>query len=387
MVDQTSLSSPSKASKAQDKQAQLDKLDKEKEREEEEARPKKRQRVGSEEDAVAKEKKVQRDEEYYLADENANVFVKWCTQKVHENLLYQSPLMKEHHKRCGVTSDEAPIVLIAATVDDFRALLWGLYRLPSAPAEEEYTDDYISLIVSLSTISHTYSYTSLHTWSLSHLKKAVETQAFMDACSSLTLSRIVDVLALNLPLLTIVERKWAERVVKGGTPSVPAMVAADRHSLSHLRGIAYYTHIQDMLDRQVHGDITKPSILHTDPKLSPDQVQRVLSGYLSLVTFWERFRQHPIPLPLGTDCDDEKHEACKALWERRWGSAIGWKRILGHNSADLLGLIECLQDQLRGDEELKAGLGAVCRVKGLEGIKLRLEEARAGLSEHFGGCS
>jgi hypothetical protein len=32
---------------------------------------------------------------------------------------------------------------------------------------------------------------------------------------------------------------------------------------------------------------------------------------------------------------------------------VGWKRILGYNSADILALLMCLRHQLGGDEKLK----------------------------------
>ena len=67
-------------------------------------------------------------------------------------------------------------------------------------------------------------------------------------------------------------------------------------------------------------------------------------------------------------------------------SAVGWKRILGYNSADILALLTCLRDQLGGDEELKKGTTSECRAAGLDLLKTHAETTREHLSDHFFGC-
>ena len=72
--------------------------------------------------------------------------------------------------------------------------------------------------------------------------------------------------------------KWSERVYHKITPSVPAMQAADKHELLNLRGIAYYAHVQDMLDRQTHTPEGGRTQLRVNPKLNNGRVMRLLSG-------------------------------------------------------------------------------------------------------------
>ena len=126
--------------------------------------------------------------------------------------------------------------------------------------------------------------------------------------------------------------------------------------------------------------------LRADPKLNNGQVMRLLSGYWSLVSLWERTRLKPIELPQSSSCTNETHQRCSTTWERRWVSAAGWKRILGLNSADVLGLLACLRDQLSGDEDLKLGTNPDCRIAGLEALKALKVTVQDGLADHFFGC-
>ncbi len=62
------------------------------------------------------------------------------------------------------------------------------------------------------------------------------------------------------------------------------------------------------------------------------------------------------------------------------------KRILCHNSADVLTLLDTMKDQLLNDEEIKSGLHCDCRRNGLDEIKRLREKTTAGLAEHFADC-
>ncbi|PPQ86168.1 hypothetical protein CVT26_002293, partial [Gymnopilus dilepis] len=318
-------------------------------------------------------------------------------------------------------------------------------------------------------------------------------------------------LALTHAAIQAITATWRKRLETKSAPSVPAILAVDRwvdggadgqglklaqgvlECLKSLKGVAYYVHVQDMIDRQggvgggglVHDDagdrdrkgggggVTMRGALplRADPKLSNGQVMRLLAGYFSLVSLWERLRLHPLPIPLpsassssssstplststststplssstngpsnGTStprsspsssiCTPAHHASkCIPTWERRWTHACGWRRIMGHSSADILGLLECLRDQLAGDEELKcagaggAGVGASygasttnggsggakgvngmksamngggtgngggqgihpeCRLAGLRAIRELRERTKEGLADHF----
>jgi hypothetical protein len=64
-------------------------------------------------------------------------------------------------------------------------------------------------------------------------------------------------------------------------------------------------------------------------------------------------------------------------------SAVGWKRILGLDSAGVLGLLACLREQLSGDEDLKMAINSDCRIAGLEALKALRVKVQDGLADHF----
>jgi hypothetical protein len=160
----------------------------------------------------------------------------------------------------------------------------------------------------------------------------------MDSCSSATLSALMDVSVQfkRKDIIELIRKKWYDRLLNKNAPSVPAIQAADKHDLADIRGMAYYIHVQDMLDRQTVTGCGAIQ-LRADSKLNNGQVMRLLSGYWSLVSLWERSRLNPIDLAQASSCTSEAHKRCSATWERRWVSAAGWKRILGLHSADVLG--------------------------------------------------
>ena len=103
----------------------------------------------------------------------------------------------------------------------------------------------------------------------------------------------------------------SKRVHHKSTQFVPAMQAADKHELLSLCGVAYYVHVQDMLDRQTHKADGSETRLRVHPKLNYGQVMRLLSGYCSLVSYWERLRLKPPKLAHVSDaCAVEANRAC-----------------------------------------------------------------------------
>ena len=267
----------------------------------------------------------------------------------------------------------------------FSSILFFRPKDLEAPAQEQ-SD--IERFCNIASMANKYDIPKLQDWVLSTINQTVNNTIFMDSCSSATLSLLMDasIQFKRENIIELINKKWYDRLLNKSTPSVPAIQAADKHDLMKIRGMAYYIHVQDMLDRQtVTG--RGATQLRADPKLNNGQVMRLLSGYWSLVSLWERTRLKPIDLPQSTSCSSsEAHQRCSATWERRWVSAAGWKRILGLNSADVLGLLACLRDQLSGDEDLKMGTNSDCRMAGLEALKALEVKVQDGLADHFFGC-
>ncbi|KAF8182329.1 hypothetical protein BJ912DRAFT_978612 [Pholiota molesta] len=187
---------------------------------------------------------------------------------------------------------------------------------------------------------------------------------FMESCSSASLSLLIDIAKMNekkyAKVLDATIKKWCDRVWNKSTP---------QHELHGLLGVAYYVHVQDMLDRQTSFTEKGATQLRADPKLNNGQVMRLLTGYWSLVNLWERLRLAPIALPMGKSCSKENHP-----------------KIMGCNSADILALLACLRDQLSNDDDLKVALDPECRLAGLEALKSLRTKTQEGLADHFFAC-
>ncbi|KAF9481113.1 hypothetical protein BDN70DRAFT_876715 [Pholiota conissans] len=371
----------------------------------EEKRPNKRVRVDSdEEDAQDSygshnaKGPVERDPVYFKEDELANCVVRvrgWLF-KIQADMLSCSPTMnsylQDHIRRYGMPTEEKPFLCPnpLPTVDEYRAFLWALYATFDELSEPIHTNEELERLSHIITINKKFDIPKMHDWAVEMLHKTANNHVFMQSCSSASLALLVDTAKSNHKkygkVLDATVKAWCNRVWDKTTPSVPAMQTADKHDLPELVGTAYYVHVQDMHDRQTSFTERGAAKIRVDLKLNNGQVMRLLTGYWSLVSLWERHRVKPLELPKGKSCSDKKHIECMANWNRRWISAVGWRRILDLSSADILGLLECLRDQLLNDDDLKAALEPECRLAGLEAIRALRTKTKEGLADHFFAC-
>jgi len=332
------------------------------------------------------------DPEFYKEDPTATcvIRVKQTLFKIHKELLDCCPfmleLLEEHEKGRGPTSEDNPLLFVLPTVEEYRAFLWALYASADELMGSSHEHQYLERLPLIASITQKYDIPRLREWVCSAVHRTATDTVFMESCSSANLTHLVET-CVNYKFtdtLTAVIGMWSNRLEQKGTPSVPAILAADKHDLKDLRGVAYYVHVQDMIDRQTSTE-KGATQLRADPKLNNGQVMRLLTGYLSLVSLWERQRMKPLSLVRSASCTDEAHTRCSATWDRRWTSAAGWKRILGISSADVLALLACLRDQLTNDDDLKAGTNPECRLAGLEALKDLRTKTQLELADHFFG--
>lgn len=211
----------------------------------------------------------------------------------------------------------------------------------------------------------------------------------METCSSATFTHIVDlaVESKQMGLLSSIVSSWSDRIFRRDIPSVPAILAADKHNLSNLRGVAYYAQIQEMTERQgTNTDGGATQLLSADPKLSNGQVLRLLSGYWSLVSYLERLRRNPPKLVCVEGCSIEAHGSCVSSWEDRWHAAASSREVFGFHSADVLAILSCMRDQLGVDAMLAQAMSFSCRMAAMGMVKKTQDSVREGLGNHFVGC-
>ncbi|KAF9564128.1 hypothetical protein CPC08DRAFT_705477, partial [Agrocybe pediades] len=335
----------------------------------------------------------QRDPEFFRAEEDATCYIqiKDVVFKIHRSLIGCAPLLAqmadEHFQRHG-SVEEKPLSLILPKLDEFRAFLWVVYipddQLGKYKTPQEFEE--VERLFCIARMTEKYDIPGVRDWVIAAIQNATSNKALMDALSSANLAYMVDQCyahKFHMALAAVVS-KWYDRLEKKEAPSVPAVQVADKYNLDELKGMAYYMHVQDMIDRQTTTDKGATHLI-ADPKLNQNQVLRLLKGYFSLVSMWERLRQKPVQLPMGSSCTEDKHCKCIAFWEKRWTSSVGWKRILAINSADVLASLACLRDQLMNDEEMKkpGAMDPECRLAGLEAIKKLRLKTRAELADHF----
>lgn len=245
-------------------------------------------------------------------------------------------------------------------------------------------------LLSLACITYKFGYSALHSWAIAVIDRAFTTKAvFADTCSSATFTRAVQVASdCNASdLLHAIETKWCARVQHRDIPAVPAILAADAHNLRILRGTAYFVHIQETLELRATVTDSGATQLQVDPKLSNVQAIRLLSGYLSLVGFWERFRRQAPTLQCVEGCHPDIHsDVCTVVWEDRWRAAMSSRRVLGHNTADVFAMLLALREELGADRELKRDVLPACRLAGLDGLKKVSTDLSETLPDHFFGC-
>jgi hypothetical protein len=251
----------------------------------------------------------------------------------------------------------------------------------------EYED--VETILSLAIAARPFGLEDVHAWSLGVVHRAVEDTTFMDSCNSSTLTKIVEVAHYchKPTLIPAVASKWRERLLAKTAPAVPAMHTAERFSLKDLKGMAYYRYLMEMAEGQDAGADGVFAPLRVNDKVNNGQTMRLLAGYMSLTKFWERFRSKPIDLPLGPECSVEEHKGCVAAWAKRWTSVVGWKRTLACSSADVLGCMKALADQLSNDESFGGdALKPCCKLAGLKAIRVKSQEVEQNMGSHFAGC-
>ncbi|KAJ6585469.1 hypothetical protein B0H19DRAFT_1109742 [Mycena capillaripes] len=354
-------------------------------------RPRKRQRTDSaidiggyrENDCLVSAGPVEDDPEFYRSEAAANCILRVASTrfKVNGSLLSDvSPVLRDI---LAMYRADAPLVLIA-DADEFRALLWALYASPQERAAQPREHEDLDRLLLIAAISRHYRCVDLEAWAKDAILRTVTSNdVFIASCPSALFKRIIDcaIRTRNDSLLETTITRWAARIQRGDAPCVPAILVADTHELSRLRGVAYYYHIQAMIAQQTAVTERGATQFQTDPKLSNAQVMRLLSGHWSLVSLWERLRRSAPKFECGEGCTGR----CAAVLNERWGVAAASNKINGMSSASVLALLAAMRDQLAADQELKKSVPPQCRLAMLDAVTKQAKVFEDGLADHFFG--
>ncbi|KAJ7506759.1 hypothetical protein B0H11DRAFT_1794689 [Mycena galericulata] len=361
-------------------------------RDEVQTRPRKRQRMDSgidtggysDNDCLASAGPIEDDPEFFRTEAAADCIVRVGSTrfKFKESLLSDaSPVFQDIVAK---NRQPATPLMLIADPNEFRALLWALYASPDERASQPREHEDFNRLLLIVPIARQYRCVSLETWSKAAIMRTVShDDAFIASCSSATFKLIIDVAIRTRhdALLDVAITQWASRIRRGDAPCVPAILTADAHELARLRGVAYYFHIQGMIAQQTTVTHHGATQFQTDPKLSNAQVMRLLSGYWSLVSLWERLRRNPPKFV----CACGGGGQCAKAWGARWGVAAASERINALSSASVLALLAAMRDQLGTDHDLAKSISPQCRLAALEAVKMQAKSLEDGLADHFFG--
>ncbi|KAE9406263.1 hypothetical protein BT96DRAFT_268258 [Gymnopus androsaceus JB14] len=203
-------------------------------------------------------------------------------------------------------------------------------------------------------------------------------ETFFGLCSSRNLHLLAETVIKceDFILLDTVVTKWIKRIQRLEAPCVPAIITADTLHIVRLGGAACYVHLQEVAEHSTTVSEEGATRFHMDPKLDVAQKAKLLSGFWSLVRYWEHFRRFPAKI---LSC---RHADCIGIWERCWIVARDSREILCTSQADVLGLIKMMQDLLKADVELLR-MPDKCREESLKALGEAWEELNESLGDHF----
>ncbi|KAH9936137.1 uncharacterized protein B0H18DRAFT_972424 [Fomitopsis serialis] len=320
-------------------------------------------------------------------------------------------------------SDDEPIHLFGETAEAFRIFLSVLYALPEELHAYRTACSDISLSLPehrLVGVSALYSVTSGEFGPPTHL------MGDLTRASTAALTRILEVAMRcgHRRLIDFVVESWSNRILSKELAPRAAMRLADRWDLDGLRGVAYYVQLMEM-GKDFEGRIrmgtnsastqtqecsptpaivparqdsdgaavvpapTADAILPSEPPgedetapLTSTQLKRLLSGFYALVTLWDHLRLNPPAFPRPDGCTYHMH-GCVATFRTVWCEAARSEKTARYGSADVVGRLRSVEDQLRASTDMACALSPGCKREALAAVRKCVKEVQEGLSARF----
>ncbi|KAF8235069.1 hypothetical protein L208DRAFT_1258941 [Tricholoma matsutake] len=347
-----------------------------------------------------------RDSTYYIADGNVVILVENILFKVHRSMLAKDRStfdgmfgldthtmiidvddQDDNHTRVQMEgeTDDNPISLRGDTVEEFSALLWSLYALPSeiAVAMTAKADD--PRLIHLARITHKYQFRSIETWALETLATYYSTSPASPSIQITTQLTELAVLCDCSELLSAAISKW-KRILGEGEAISSAIVIAERLNLRDLLGLAYHTMMLKGRD-----------VWNSDPHLTRSHRVHLLSGYYTLSHIGSELASTPPRLKHDNTC--HRRNNCRTGWASLWKAINTSKNGLGSQvvklpNADILGrmmlarsVLEALVDGAIPVEGLTDDMNDRCLKATVKAAQNRTKEIQESLVNWFSDVS
>ncbi|CAA7262829.1 unnamed protein product [Cyclocybe aegerita] len=232
-------------------------------------------------------------------------------------------------------SEENPLVL-TDNIDDFRALCWALYALPTEFQEYQCKTERIvdlSRIISLLATANKYQFASYEKWALDILIKHTDLPLRKKALHDLTVAVLERLLRLSVVcessiLRHNVEDLWTRTLHEAKPEDSSARIALDvgeQLNLREFQGKVYYQLAAEMeRQRRLSG---LPICTPLEHNLSPEQNARLFRGVWSVGQFVNvviRDLINPASPPMeDIDCYEEHHKTiCRPQWQPFMAKAL-----------------------------------------------------------------
>ncbi|KAJ7464735.1 hypothetical protein B0H11DRAFT_2051019 [Mycena galericulata] len=207
------------------------------------------------------------------------------------------------------------------SADEFRALCWVAYALPSEIYAQTTHGADVPKLMDVAKMCHKYTLPRLGI--KNHVLDQIMAVSYL--CGHTELLRLAE--AACLPRLDAGELQWCD-----------ALSAGERYGRRQFQGEVYYR-----LNKALHE---KPSTLSLERRfshlnLTDTQLLRLLSGHVLLSRFWDHLRQNPVPI-LGYSCmlrGFQHVPACEMGW-----SLVEWPS----NTSDVFMGLKSIADLHKG---------------------------------------
>ncbi|KAJ7506712.1 hypothetical protein B0H11DRAFT_2323079 [Mycena galericulata] len=182
------------------------------------------------------------------------------------------------------------------SADEFRALCWVAYALPSEIYAQTTHGADVPKLVDVAKMCHKYTLPRFESWALKMLViQCQEPFNYLRTCTQHVLDQIMAVSYLcgHTELLRLVDEAWLPRLDSGELQWCDALSAGERYGRRQFQGEVYYR-----LNKDIHSKASTLSLERrfSHLNLADTQLLRLLSGHVLLSSFWHRLRRDPFPL-------------------------------------------------------------------------------------------
>ncbi|KAJ7506711.1 hypothetical protein B0H11DRAFT_1972394 [Mycena galericulata] len=258
------------------------------------------------------------DEKYFFDDGDCLFLVGGVFFKPHKVFLCRDPesmfrvMFSLPQGNASPATDLEPIELTGDSAEEFRALCWALYALPSETQLQNTFGADVPRLVNVARMCHKYTLPGFETWALDmiHIQCRTVSQ-YTKNCSPFMLCSLMELAALcdHGAILSLVENNWMDRI-RAGLRHNDALAAGEKHGRRRFLADVYYH-----LNKEMHLSALSPVSGFSHLNLTPQQLLRLLSGHALLSNFWLHLykRELPNPPPPNT-CYN--HHYCLSDWVR-----------------------------------------------------------------------